>query len=223
MNPEQSDADFVEEYRPLVASIAQKIRARFELRAEMDDLMAYGFAGLLEARRRYDPTRGVQFNSFAYYRIRGAIIDGVRDGGFLSRRAYKQLKAAEAALYVGESIGEARAADPKARADKEKTAETLRDAITKLSASWTMAALGQSEEEQTKDDPEEALLSQEMKERVRKIVPTLPERERLLVEGFYFQGRRFDHVAEELGISKSWASRLHHKALGRIRDALAEE
>jgi len=222
MNPEQSDEAFVEEYRPLVASIASKIRARFELRAEMDDLMAYGFAGLLEAKRRYDPTRGVQFNSFAYYRIRGAIIDGVRDGGFLSRRAYKQLKAAEAALYLGESVGEARAADPKARADKEKTAATLRDTITKLSASWTLAALGQSEEE-TKDDPEEALLGKEMKERVRTLVPSLPERERALVEGFYFQGRRFDHVAEELGISKSWASRLHHKALGRLRDALANE
>ena len=222
MSAEHSDAEFVEEYRPLVASIAHKIRARFDLRADLDDLLAYGFQGLLEARARYDASRGVQFNTFAYYRIRGAILDGVRESGFLSRRAYQQLKAAEAALYIGESIGEARAADPKSREDKERTAETLRDAITKLSASWTLAAVGQSEEEQTKHDPEQALLTQEMRERVRKVVPILPDRERALIEGFYFQGRRFDHVAEELGISKSWASRLHHKALARLREALGD-
>ena len=72
------------------------------------------------------------------------------------------------------------------------------------------------------ETPEAALLSREMKERVRAVVPSLPDRERQLIEGFYFQGRRFDHVAEELGISKSWASRLHHKALARLKDALGD-
>ena len=222
MSAEESDEEFVEEYRPLVASIARKIRTRFELRTDLDDLMGYGFAGLLEAKRRYDPTRGVQFNTFAYYRIRGAVIDGVRESGSLSRRAYQQLKAAEAALVVGESVGEARAADPGARADQERTVQTLRDTLTKLSASWTLAAIGQSEEEQRGESPEAALLSREMKERVRAVIPELPERERKLIEGFYFQGRRFDHVADDLGISKSWASRLHHKALSRLREALGD-
>tara|TARA_B100001750_G_scaffold241694_1_gene253681 strand:- start:1143 stop:1814 length:672 start_codon:yes stop_codon:yes gene_type:complete len=222
VSAEESDEAFVEEYRPLVVSIARKIRTRFELRADLDDLIAYGFAGLLEAKRRYDPTRGVQFNSFAYYRIRGAVIDGVRESGVLSRRAYQNLKAAEAALAIGETVGEERAADPAARGDKARAAATLRDTLTKLSTSWTLAAVGQSEEEQQGETPEAALLSREMKERVRAVVPSLPDRERQLIEGFYFQGRRFDHVAEELGISKSWASRLHHKALARLKDALGD-
>jgi len=51
----------------------------------------------------------------------------------------------------------------------------------------------------------------------------LPERERALVQGFYFDGRQFDEVAKELGISKSWASRLHAKALDLLRDVLTEE
>ena len=223
MNAEQTDDAFVEEYRPLVTSIARKMRVRFELRAEMDDLMAYGYQGLLEAKQRYDPTRGVQFNTFAYYRIRGAIIDGVRESGHMSRSAYTQLKAARAALYLGEAAGEARAADASTRGDVAKTQAALRDTVTKLSTAWTLAAIGQSEEEQQGGSPEVALLSAEMKSRIRDLVPTLPDRERRLIEGFYFEGRRFDHVAEEIGISKSWASRLHHKALARLREGFGEQ
>ncbi|MCB9615436.1 MAG: sigma-70 family RNA polymerase sigma factor [Sandaracinus sp.] len=213
----ESDREFIEEYRPLVHSIAVKMRARYDLKNDLDDLLADGYRGLLEARDRYDPSRGVQFNTFAYYRIRGAIIDGVRKSAYVSRRAYAQLRAAEAALAVGEEAGEKRAADPAARGDVQRSTEALHDTLTKLTAGFLLASVGQDEETET---PEETLLADEMKTRVRSALASLPERELALVQGFYFEGRRFDEVADELGISKSWASRLHTKALERLKEAL---
>ncbi len=217
-----ADDSFIEEHRPLVAGIVSRLRARYELTGDQDDLMAYGFQGLLEARSRFDPSRGVQFNTFAYYRVRGAVIDGVRAAGALPARAYQQLKAAQAALYLGEGEADARAADPARRADQARSAAVLREAVGKLTASYLASAVGQ-EEERPDESPETIVVHEETKRRLRALVGTLPEREAALVRGFYFEGRRFDHVAEELGISKSWASRLHGKALARLRDGLEED
>ncbi len=213
----ERDREFIAEYRPLVQSIATKLRARYDLTSGLDDLMADGFSGLIEARDRYDPSRGIQFNTFAYYRIRGAILDGVRKSALMSRRAYASLRAAEAALAVGEEVGDKRAADPAARGDVARTVETLHDTLTKLTAGFLLASVGQDQETPT---PEEVLLEDETRTRVRGALASLPERELALVRGFYFEGRRFDEVADELGISKSWASRLHTKALERLREAL---
>ena len=216
------DERFIEEYRPLVLSIARKMRARYDLTTELDDLIALGFEGLLDARQRYDPERGVKFNTFAYYRVRGAMIDGVRKAAFHGRRAWEKIRAAEAADQIAESAGERRAADPASRADVARTAASLDDALGKLTASYIMASVGQGEDS-VPEDAEEALISKETAGRLREAVAKLPEREQALVRGFYFEGRRFDHVAEELGISKSWASRLHTKALGLLREAIESE
>lgn len=213
-----TEEEFIEEYRGLVRSIAMKVRARYDLEVELDDLMADGYAGLVEAKSRFDPDKGVQFNTFAYYRIRGAILDGVRKNSFMPRRAYEQLRAAEAALGIGEALGEARAADPRGRKDVAKCTEALHATISRLTASFVIASLGQDIEPQA--TPEQSLLEGESAQRVRAALEQLPERERALVKGHYLEGRRFDLVAEELGISKSWASRLHSKALDRLRQLL---
>jgi RNA polymerase sigma factor FliA len=207
---------FIEEHRGLVEGLARKVRAELDLGCELDDLVGYGLTGLLQARDRFDPTRGVQFNTFAYYRVRGAILDGVRRMAFLPRGVHRRVRLAEATDAVAEPIGEARGqAPPSAGA----AAAALDGALGKLSAAFALSALGQDPQEPVQD-PEGSLAEAEAAGRVRQAVRGLPERERALVEGFYFQGRRFDEVAAELGISKSWASRLHAKALDRLRGAL---
>ena len=68
----------VEQYRSFVTALAKKILRSLPSFVELEDLEGYGQIGLIEASRRFDPTRGVQFKTFAYYRIRGAIYDGIR-------------------------------------------------------------------------------------------------------------------------------------------------
>jgi RNA polymerase sigma factor for flagellar operon FliA len=215
-----SDQAFIEEHRALVVGLASKLRRQLDLSTDVEELAAFGFAGLVEARQRFDPSKGVQFSTFAYYRIRGAILDGVRKMAYLPRRAYARLRAAESADAVTEPLGEARAADPRARQSSDRVVADLDDALAKLTAGYVMSAVGQNEDDAPPENPEEELLGRELRKKIRGAIDVLPERERALVVGFYFDERRFDEVAAELGISKSWASRLHSKALERIREAI---
>ena len=213
---------FVKDYQGLVRSIALKLRAQLDLTCDLDDLIAFGNQGLLEAKSRFDPTRGVQMNTFAYYRIRGAVLDGVRRMAYLPRRIHQKVRAAESLDLIAEPIGDARAASPEAKADRVATAQALDDALSRVTAGFLMSAVGQGEEHQP-ETPEEELVDAQTRARVAKALEGLPERERALVNGFYFDGRQFDEVAAELGISKSWASRLHAKALDLLRVALTDE
>lgn len=217
----KSDEEFIDEYRPLVAGIARGVCSRGALGVEADDLMAAGYQGLLEARQRYEASRGVRFRTFAYYRVRGAMFDWLRAQGFHSRRAWDQIRQAESADLVGESVAEQRAADPRARTDRKRTAASLEGAVAKLTTTFVMAAVGQDQME-VEPEAEAALIGQQTAAQVRAAIEGLPEREQALLRGFYFENRRFDEVAGELGISKSWASRLHTKALETLKKRLRD-
>ncbi len=199
---------------PLVKSLARKLRAEMDLNMEMAELEALGRSGLVEAARRFDASRGVQLNTFAYYRIRGAIIDGVRKQGYLSPRAHQARRAAEAADSILESGGESLPADIKADA----ALALADDILGKLTASYLLAAVGQSES--TEETALDIFVEAESKQRVRQALDTLPEREKVVVCGMYFEERPLDEIAAQLGVSKSWASRIHSKGLELLRDAL---
>lgn len=203
----------------MVRKIALRVRAELDLTCELDDLIAFGFHGLLEARGRFDPTRGVQFGTFAHYRVRGAVLDGVRKMAYLPRRVHQKRRAAEAIDWELEARGEARAATPEAKADAEATLAAIDDVLGKISASFMLAAVGQ-DEGAAPESPEEQLIEASERERVRSALAVLPERERVVVQGMYFEGRNLDDIGAQLGISKSWACRIHTKALGLLREAL---
>jgi RNA polymerase sigma factor for flagellar operon FliA len=213
------EREFVAEHEPLVRSIAHRIRAQLELTTALEDLVAYGFRGLLEARERFDPSRGVQFSTFAHYRVRGAILDGVRQMAYLPRRAHQKRKAAEALDWAAEAAGVARAASPEARDDVAATLEAIDDILGKTCAAFVIAAVGQSKED-APPGPEEELLIGEDRERVLGALEVLPERERALIEGYYLNDRTIEEIGREMGITKSWASRLHTRALALLKKAL---
>lgn len=216
------DDAFVKQYAGLVKTIAHKVRAQMDLTCELDDLIAFGTQGLIEAASRFDETRGVQFNTFAYYRIRGAVIDGVRQMAYLPRRIHQKVRAAEAGDQITQAVGEARAASPDGRTDAIAAANAIDDTLAQLTAAFVMASVGQGEDD-APESPEEQLGDAQTRKRVLGALAVLPERERALVQGFYFDGRTFDDVAKGLGVSKSWASRLHTKALQLLREALEED
>src|SRR6476620_4635476 len=86
-----------EQYMPYVRSIAGKIKKTVAKEIEFEDLVEYGMIGLLEAADRYDPSHGANFMTFAYYRIRGAIYDGLRGMGWMSRSEYAKARFEEKA------------------------------------------------------------------------------------------------------------------------------
>lgn len=212
------DDRFIQEHAGLVKSIAHKLRAQLDLNCELDDLVAFGYAGLIEASDRFDPSRGVQFNTFAYYRVRGAMLDGIRQMAHLPRRVHSKIKMAEATDLVTEPVGQA----PEQRTDTQATVAQASAILGRLTTAYIAEAMGQGEEEVAELNPETRFLNVQQSDIVKKAISTLPEREKALILGFYFDNRTFDDVAKSLNISKSWASRLHTKALDLLREALEE-
>ena len=83
----------VNEHQGLVRAIAHKISRKLPRTLELDDLIDYGMVGLVEASQRFDPEGGARFSSYSYYRIQGAIYDGLRKFGWLNRAEYAHVRA----------------------------------------------------------------------------------------------------------------------------------
>jgi RNA polymerase sigma factor for flagellar operon FliA len=213
------DAEFIRQYDTFVRGIVRQVRAQLGIDGDPEDLLSSAYEGLIEARTRFDPSRGVQFKSFAYYRVRGALLDHVRKMAYLPRRAYARLRAIEALDAEGDEAVQARAAAGGAL-DLEGALRGIDGILGQVAAAYCTAAAAAPDE--PTHDPEQRLLSEERRARVNRALETLDERERALVRGHYFEGRNFDQVAAEIGISKSWASRVHKQALRRMRDALTD-
>ena len=216
----------VEEHLYLVHTLAAKLRGRLAKTMEPGDLVGYGTKGLLEAATRFDPKLGASFSTFAYYRIRGAIFDGMRTMGWYSRGDYARFRAEERAgeylAAAAERDATERAVDPGAAAADpaaalEAVAELLGGVATIHVTSFEAA-------EECPDDrfqaPDEAMLEAEGRERVRAALATLPEKERRLLELYYFSDQSLEDAGKRLGLSKSWASRLHARAVGHLREYL---
>ena len=191
--------ELIAQHRRMVVGLASRLRRELSLSGDLEDLVAFGFGGLLEAEQRYDPSRGVRFQTFAYYRVRGAMLDGVRKMADLPRRAHQRLK------VEGECPPTA-APTP------------LDKAFTRISARLTSPSPVQGAF--AEESPESALLKNESVARLLRALSRLSARERALVRGRYFEGRPLEELAAELGVSKSWASRIHTQALKQLRDAL---
>ena len=190
--------EFIAQHERMVHGLANRLRRELSLRGDLDDLIAFGFGGLLEARHRFDPSRGVRFQTFAYHRVRGAMLDGVRKMSQLPRRAHERFQAA-------------------AETTPTAAPTALDKAFTRMTALSTATVL---QGRFGNESPEAVLLKNESITRLLQALPSLSPRQRVLVRGFYFEGRSIDAMARELGISKSWASRLHTNALRELRDAL---
>jgi RNA polymerase sigma factor for flagellar operon FliA len=221
-----ADASFIEEHTRFVRGVATHLYKQLGLECDMEDLVAFGFTGLLEARERYEAREGVAFKTFAYYRVRGAMVDGIRAMAYLPRRAHARLRAAEVLDAEAEAAGAQRAsASAQASAPAQDTSQALRaldGVLGRVAAAYCVASCLEGEDGDPQATPERSLQQKQARDRVREALASLPERERFLAQGHYIHGRRLDELAAELGLSKSWGSRLHSRALQLLRERLGE-
>lgn len=203
----------------LVDLIARQVGRRVASSITLDDLRSFGREGLLQAARTFDESRGVPFRRWANVRIRGAMIDGVRQWGNLPRRIYRELRAIEAGDAMLEAYDEENAAVPASTpetADARLTAY-LAGIATAIAVGTMMAAPRENVDPEGRDvTPEDLVASAELYQHVRTIVTRLPAQERTLIERHYFGGETLDEAAASLGLSKSWGSRLHARAIEAI-------
>ena len=213
----------------LVRSIAGALRASpIGSGILFDDLVAYGAHGLLQAAERFDSTKGVPFEIFARYRIRGAIVDGIRRHHWLSRRAYKRLRTeqlfalAEPANDVYPSPCPARTPvtrslsfRPNGLDETHDSASSLHFRTDDLADCFAGDRWNGRQMAQLPVEPDDT-----MQVRVKAALRRLPEKERRVVELCYFAGMTFEQAGARLGVHRSWVCRLHARAIGALRTAL---
>ena len=205
----------------LVEIIAAQIARSVGRAIEFDDLVGTGREGLLDAARRFDPTRGVPFRAYANFRVRGAILDGLRQLSALPRRAYERIAALEATALVSEGEAErafARGAATEPSAADRALAEHL--SAVALAAAVEMATEDRGESSDEDDNPEDSLARAELIHFVRGALDELSDVEAEVVRRHYFDGERLEDIARDLDMSKSWASRVQTRAVNRLAKRL---
>jgi len=216
----------VEQHLSLVQAIAAKLKRTLGRTIDFEDLVAYGTKGLLEAAERFDPTQGASFTTFAYYRVRGSMLDGMRTMGWYSRADYARYRAEERAneYLQNQSERDTAARQAGARTDAPAALESIAEILGGVAAihiTSLEAAAGVADE---KLPPPDADLERvQAKARVREALKTLPERERSLMEMYYFGNKNLEEAGAVLGLSKSWACRLHARAVDLLKTTLGDD
>ncbi|RMG40808.1 MAG: sigma-70 family RNA polymerase sigma factor [Candidatus Dadabacteria bacterium] len=219
----QNDAnqDLIENYSYLVKKIAASLVKRMKLpKDEFEEYEAAGYLGLVEAASRYSPQAG-DFASFAFMRIRGAIIDDIRKRSDLKRDNYHRMKALSAANDLRQEVNA-----PERNNTSAGLASVLEYAaksamIFRISFEHNQEKV--SESAATDENPEKLTARKESLKIILEIIATLPEKQRLIVEEHYFRDKPFIQIVNENeGMSKSWVSRLHAKAISTIKDRYLE-
>lgn len=224
MGLNENSAVILQKYGAYVRSLAAQVRRQFNAQLELDELISYGQVGLLEAAERFDPKMGANFLTFAHYRIKGAIFDGLRKMGVLRGADLRNAYVGErTTAYLGNLSDRDSGSNSGGSIDDD--VREISSAVTGLAvvfATASEAATGIQEIDESL--PADARLEMEQeKGRVRAAIEKLPEKERKLLLGYYFQSKTLEEAGAESGLSKSWASRLHAKAIEKLKDILSEE
>jgi len=210
-------SDLIMSCQGLVRSIAWKIHQKLPRNIELDDLIGFGQIGLSEAARDFDQQRGVQFTTYAYYRVRGAILDGLSSMAWFTKADYNRGRYEQAA----NAILEARPDDDIPEDDVTWLGQTTRVlSMTYIMTQWGTDSPGKAFSET--ETPCDAAEANDLKQLLRSIVDDLPEQQQQLIRGIYFEGLSIKEAGERIGISKAWASRLHTRTLDSLALRMAD-
>jgi RNA polymerase sigma factor for flagellar operon FliA len=213
VNTTSGVTSLIAEGRALVRSLALRIYRGLPVKVDLEDLIAYGELGLAEAARDFDPDQGSQFSTFAYYRIRGAIYDGVAKMTWTSRARYRRMRYERMANQVLERESERQSEEGPTDAASWFSRTTEQLAVVYLASGMDSEVDVMSEVPDSGPTPMERAVHVEANEKLGNLVKKLPLMEGRLIQMVYFEGYTLQDAAAVLGYSKSWASRLHAKVL----------
>lgn len=213
-----------ERHLDLAHRAAALYHPRVRAHVEKEELVAMASLGLAEAARRFDASGGASFRTFAWYRVQGAILDGLRRASSLPRGVWAQLTVLRATADYLEAQA-TRGDVARASAPAASTADKLGEVRAALGAIRTMyvVAIEHAPSEALASDaaqPDVQLARARTRERLAAALARLPAREAELLQKHYVEGKTLLDAGAELGLSKSWASRLHARAIDQLRALL---
>lgn len=230
----QPDRDqLVQRFVPLVKRIAYHLMARLPANVQFEDLVQNGMLGLLDALDRFEEGFGAQFETYATQRVRGAMLDGLRENDWLPRNLRRELRRIEGAISAlehthGRAPSERELADTlgMSLADYQKT---LQDARGHQLVYFDDFA-GEGDEDflerhftDNNADPSNILEEKNVKALLVNAIERLPEREKLMMALYYEQELNLREIGEVMGVTESRVCQLHTQAIARLRSQFTGE
>lgn len=218
------------QYAHLVKLIAYHLMAKLPPSVLVDDLIQNGMLGLLDAIGRYEEGLGAQFETYAVQRVRGAMLDGLRENDWLPRGLRRDMRRVEAAIHAleqkhGRPPSESELADAlgMALADYQRMLQEARGHqlvyLEDLSDGEDDAYL-ERHLVSSQPDPLGALLDQDMRETLVRAIEDLPEREKMMMALYYDEELNLREIGEVLGVTESRVCQLHTQAIARLRSRI---
>ena len=223
----------LQQYSPLVRRLAHQMIAKLPANVELDDLIQVGMIGLTDALSRFDVAQGVQFETFATQRIRGAMLDELRGSDYLSRGTRKQQRSIESAVHkLEQTLGRAPQESEIAK-EMGITLVEYQELLGKVRGTQLVYLEDMSGDDGDADyldrhvaDESENPLAQLQDRRMRtalvEAIKTLPEREQYVMSMYYEHDMNLKEIAAVLGVTESRVCQLHSQTIARLRVKLRE-
>ena len=225
----QLDRDaLIRKYVPLVQRLAHHMISKLPPNVELDDLIQVGMIGLADALSRYEASQGVQFETFASQRIRGAMLDELREGDWLSRGSRKSQKQIEQAVRRLEHKLGRSPVESEIAAELDMTLLDYQSLLSRVRGTqlvYLEDMSGGDDDDGFLDrhvadadaNPMSVLRDQRLRQALVAAIETLPERERYIMGMYYEQDMNLKEIALVLGITESRVCQLHSQSIARLR------
>ena len=222
------NSDLIRQYSPLVRRLAHQMIAKLPANVEVDDLIQVGLIGLSDALSRFDAEQGVQFETFATQRIRGAMLDELRGGDWMSRGTRKQQREIETALHrLEQTLGRPPIESEIAEHMGLPLAE-YQELLGKVRGTQLIYLEDMSGGEDGDDyldrhvadhgsNPMAKLSDGRMREALVGAIKNLPEREQFVMGMYYEHDMNLKEIAAVLGVTESRVCQLHSQSIARLR------
>ncbi|MCI5585681.1 MAG: FliA/WhiG family RNA polymerase sigma factor [Lachnospiraceae bacterium] len=219
------------EYAPLVKLVAGRISMYLGYNVEYEDLVSYGIFGLIDAIDKFDHTKAVKFETYASLRIRGAILDQIRKMDWIPRTIRQRQKQIEAVMREVESVHGRAATDAEIAEGLGISQEEYVEWQSKMKITNVVSLnefLEQGSEVPNPTGvqhfimPEEAVEQEELKKMLAEALKLLTEKERRVIELYYYEDLTLKEISHVLEVTESRVSQLHTKALQKMKTKMGK-
>ncbi len=224
-------------YSPLVKYVAGRVGVGLPPNIEQADLVSYGVFGLIDAIEKYDLERAIKFETYAINRIRGAIIDELRSIDWIPRSVRGKAREVEKTFAILEGRLQRSPSESEVAKEMGVSVSDLRTIFNQVSFVNVVAldellhassergdrmTLGDTLEDPRVDDPVQVFEAEETKYLLARAISTLPEREKIVVTLYYYEGLTLAEIGQVLGVTESRICQLHTKAVLQLRGRLVD-
>ena len=219
----------IKQYQPLVRRLAHYMMAKLPASVEVDDLIQVGLIGLADALSRYEASQGVQFETFATQRIRGAMLDELRGNDWMSRGSRKSQKEIETTMRRLEHRLGRSPIESEIAAEMGMTLVDYQSLLGKVRGTQLvyledMSRNGEEDDSfldrhvgDSEADPMNMLRDHRLRESLVAAIKGLPEREQYIMSMYYEKDMNLKEIAAVLDVTESRICQLHSQSIARLR------